>query len=68
MSNELNHEPARSYDVGCYLWGGNFSLTGPEARVIHELLPHLNQETMAHAFENIQRSFDFDMVSAFIPT
>lgn len=78
MLDSFPHEPARSYDAGAYLWGCGFAV---DQFIGHQLeldSAILNQGTVAYAFENIQRSFDFDHpdgsvieepdLSAFIPT
>lgn len=61
MDDRNCFEPARSFDIGTYIWAIGASLLGPELKAIEGMVPHTNTKTIWFGAEHIERSFEKDM-------
>lgn len=60
MNDNLVLEPARSFDIGTYIWAIDCKLDGPEMQRIKDICPTLNPETASFGHAHIKTRFDLE--------
>lgn len=63
MNDPLVLEPARSFDIGTYIWAIDCKLDGPELGTIKGIVPDLNMATVTFGHAHIKARYDLELNS-----